>query len=307
MLQPVTEHVYVLPAPFFGIDLFLYVICRSAEAVLIDSGINTTPQEYVIPAFQQAGFEPSLLVCTHGHVDHFGGNAVLREHYPNLKIALHTTDVSWAEDHERHLHEMYLCMPQTWQFADGGKSHLELCGANAAIDIHLRHGQQIQLSGLSWQVIHTPGHAPGEVVLYDRETGVVICGDVALGKGVVTPAGQRVPPYYADPTLYMAGIETAVALNGTMYCTGHNGALTCDQMLDLAAGSKEMVEWLDTYSLQALTPDKPLSLRDVVAHVSDKLPDYEVGFHLNASVQSHLLRHCAEGRARSVIVNDLKH
>src|SRR5258708_32576654 len=155
-MQQITEHLYVLPAPFLGVDLFLYVVYSREQVVLIDSGINTTPHEYILPAFRQAGIKPALLVCTHGHVDHFGGNATLRDQYPDLKIALHRADVIWAEDHERHLHEMYVCMPQTWQFADGGKSHLEMCGANAAIDIHLKHGQQIQLGLLSVYGVQNP-------------------------------------------------------------------------------------------------------------------------------------------------------
>ena len=85
-------------------------------------------------------------------------------------------------------------------------------------------------------------------MLHDAENGVVICGDTALGKGVQTPEGKRVPPYYADPSLYVVGIETAVALKGATYCTGHNGVLTYDQMVEFANESKEMVEWLDTYS-----------------------------------------------------------
>jgi glyoxylase-like metal-dependent hydrolase (beta-lactamase superfamily II) len=306
-MKQLNDYVSILPAPFFGIDLFLYVVCSNGQATLIDSGINTTPDEYIFPALDDARLQPDLLICTHGHVDHFGGNAAVRARYPGSQIALHHADVSWAEDHLRHLHEMYLCMPQTWQFEDGGKSHLELCGPNAAVDVHLEHGQQLRLGELNFRVLHTPGHAPGHVLLHEEQQGIVICGDVALGLGVTTPAGQRVPPYYYDPRAYLAGIETAVKLTATLYCTGHNGALNRQEMLALADESRQLVTMLDRYSLAALSKTEPRSLADVVRYVSSQLPQYEVGFHLNASVQAHLLRHCRDKRARAVIIDDLKH
>src|SRR5260370_24321602 len=88
-MQQITEHLYVLPAPFLGIDLFLYVVYSREQVVLIDSGINTTPHEYILPAFRQAGINPALLVCTHRHVDPFTLHATSRHPYPDLNTALH--------------------------------------------------------------------------------------------------------------------------------------------------------------------------------------------------------------------------
>src|SRR5262249_43749696 len=144
-------------------------------------------------------------------------------------------------------------------------------------------------------------------LLHEQRYGIVICGDVALGLGVTTPAGQRVPPYYYDPAAYLAGIETTVNLRGQLYCTGHNGALTHQEMLALADESRRMVELLDRHSLAALSRTEPHSLADVVRYVSSQLPEYEVGFHLHASVQAHLLQQCRVKRARTVIIDDLKH
>src|SRR5215468_12705755 len=107
-MKQLNDTVSILPAPFFGIDLFLYVLCSDGQVALVDSGINTTPDEYIFPALDGAQLHPNLLICTHGHVDHFGGNAAVRARYPDVQIALHHADVIWAEDHLRHLHEMYL-------------------------------------------------------------------------------------------------------------------------------------------------------------------------------------------------------
>jgi len=306
MLEPITEGLHKLYTPFFGIPLYLYVI-SGKQVALVDSGISTTPEEFVFPALEDAHLTPDLLICTHGHVDHFGGNAAMRARHPALKIAIHETDVVWAEDHERHLSEMYMCMPRSWQYDDGGKAFLELCGPNCAIDLHLRDGQQLDVGEFSFTVVSTSGHSPGHIMLHDPRRGVVICGDVALGWGVIVPDQPAVYPYYYDPALYLAGIEKALSLNGEIYCSGHSGVLSFDDMKALAETSVEAVRALERWTLEALDTQEPRSLTEVAHRVVARLPGYEVGFHLHASSQAHLLKHCGSGRARAVMVGGHKH
>jgi glyoxylase-like metal-dependent hydrolase (beta-lactamase superfamily II) len=306
MLEPITAGLFRLYTPFFGIPLYLYVI-SGEQAVLIDSGIATTPEEFVIPALDAAQLTPGLLICTHGHVDHFGGNAALRARYPALRIAIHEADVAWAEDHERHLFEMYMCMPRSWQYDDGGQEFLALCGPNCAIDVHLRDGQQLDLGDFRFTVVHSAGHCPGHIMLHDPRRGVVICGDVALGWGAIVPGQPVVYPYYYDPVLYLAGIEEALALHGEIYCTGHSGVLSYEEMKALAEKSVDAVRSLERWSLEALDRQQPRSLTDVAHRAVEHLPGYEVGFHLHASTQAHLLKQCGSGRARAVMVGGHKH
>ncbi len=306
MLIPLEDDIYRLDTPFSGLPLSLYVI-TGEQTVLIDSGIASTPNEFIFPALEAAGLTPDLLICTHGHVDHFGGNSGLRERYPNMKIALQQDDALWAEDHKRHLYEMYMCMPDTWQFDDGGKSFLDLCGENSAVDLHLHDGQQLELGSFHFHVIHTQGHSPGHVMLQDSARRIVICGDVALGWGALAPDVIKTSPYYYNPDLYMSGIEKALALNGGLYCTEHFGSLDQVGMQALGEKSLEFVQSLARWSLEALDSAEPRSLGTVTSTVQASLPDYEIGFHLYASTQAHLSKHCREGSARTIMVNGHKH
>jgi glyoxylase-like metal-dependent hydrolase (beta-lactamase superfamily II) len=306
MLIALQDDLYRLDTPFGGLPLSLYVI-TGEQTVLIDSGIATTPQEFIFPALDAAGLSPNLLICTHGHVDHFGGNSTLRERYPNMKIALQEDDALWAEDHERHLHEMYMCMPQSWQFDDGGKSFLELCGGNSAVDLYLRDGQELDLGSFCFRVIHTQGHSPGHIMLHDAARRVVICGDVALGWGALAPGAPKINPYYYNPDLYAHGIETALTLDGALYCTGHSGSLDQAKMQILGELSLEFVQSIAQWSLDALDAAEPRSLGTVARTVLASLPGYEIGFHLHASVQAHLSKHCLEGMVRAVMIDGLKH
>jgi glyoxylase-like metal-dependent hydrolase (beta-lactamase superfamily II) len=306
MLIPLEEHLYRLDTPFDGLPLSLYLI-TGAQTVLIDSGIVTTPEQFILPALDEAGLTPDLLICTHGHVDHFGGNSVLRERFPNLKIALHADDALWAEDHERHLYEMYMCMPRTWQYSDGGKSFLELCGENSAVDLYLCDGQELDFDSFHFRVLHTQGHSPGHITLHDPARRVVICGDTALGWGALAPGAPKINPYYYNPELYARGIQTVMGLDASLYCTGHFGALDQAGMQSLCQRSLEFVNSLAQWSLDALDPVEPRSLGTVAQLVLESLPGYEIGFHLHASTQAHLSIHCRDGRARAVMVDGHKH
>ena len=305
MLIPLRDDLYRLDTPFAGLPLSLYVI-TGRQTVLIDSGISSTPAEFVFPALDAAGLTPDLLVCTHAHVDHFGGNSALRARYPGMRSALGEIDAPWAEDHERHLHEMYMCMPQTWQEPDPA-GFLALCGDNSAVDLHLRDGAELDVGSYRFRIVQTSGHSPGHISLHDLQTGVVICGDVALGWGALAPGAPQINPYYYDVDAYLAGVGTILALSGSLYCTGHSATLDTTGMTALAEHSRHFVRAMAEWTDAALDRDEPRSLRELARAVVAHLPGYESGFHLHASVQAHLTKLCRTGTARSVMRDNLKH
>src|SRR4028119_2312116 len=49
-------------------------------------------------------------------------------------------------------------------------------------------GETLALDGpepQAWQVLHTPGHAPGHVCLYEPALGALVAGDMAAGAGTI--------------------------------------------------------------------------------------------------------------------------
>ncbi len=304
--KQIHDSLFALEAPFFGVPLTLYLI-RSKQTVLIDAGISNTPDEFILPALSKAKLKPDLLINTHGHVDHFGGNARLKEVFPDMNIAVHTSDAAWVEDHKRHYFEMYMCMPDDWQFEDGGKSFLELCGNNAAVDIHLEHGDVLEVPPYSFQVFHSTGHSPGHIVLFDEKHKIAISGDVALGWGPEVAKGTaQQASVYSSPSEYLEGVEMVRSLNAELYCTAHFGAITQKAMNDICDKSHDFVESFDKWSLEALS-DKPKTLHQITNEVTRHIPKFEFGYHLHASTQAHLMQHIAKARAKSVMLENRKH
>jgi hypothetical protein len=136
---------------------------------------------------------------------------------------------------------------------------------------------------------------------------VVICGDAALGWGALAPNVTKTNPYYYNSDLYAGGVVRALALLGTLYCTGHFGALDQPGMQDLCEKSLDFVRSMAQWSLDALDSVEPRSLGTVAGLVQVSLPGYEIGFHLYATTQAHLSKHCSEGSARAIMLNGHKH
>ncbi|MEM6428862.1 MAG: MBL fold metallo-hydrolase [Deinococcota bacterium] len=300
------DNLYSLSAPFDGVPLYIYLIV-SEQVVLIDAGINSTPDDYILLALAKLELRPDLLINTHGHVDHFGGNARLKDAFPNMEIAVHKQDVAWVEDHKRHYHEMYMCMPDDWQFEDGGTAFLELCGLNSAVDIHLEHGDVLTFAPYSFQVVHSTGHSPGHITLFDAQQRIAISGDTALGWGPDVPAGTpNQPSVYYSPSEYLEGVEMVRALAAEIYCTSHFGPIDNFNMNDICDKSHEFVSSFDAWSLAALS-ETPKTLHEIATDVASHIPSFDFGYHIHASTQAHLMNHVAKGRAKSVMLNNHKH
>ncbi len=72
-----------------------------------------------------------------------------------------------------------------------------------------------------WRVLHTPGHAPGHVVLHDREGAGMIAGDMVAAEGtiIVDPADG------GSMAQYLASLRRLAALAPTWLVPAHGGVI----------------------------------------------------------------------------------
>jgi glyoxylase-like metal-dependent hydrolase (beta-lactamase superfamily II) len=144
--------------------LNIYFVCGD-ELALIDTGIgDKTSVEAICQQLEGFG-ELGLIINTHEHIDHFGGNARLKE-ITNARIVAHKIAATIIENPELSLNGRLSAYQRSISDIMPSK-----------VDVYVDDGEVIDLGSVKLRVIHTPGHSPGHISLYDDEGGILFSGD----------------------------------------------------------------------------------------------------------------------------------
>ena len=159
----IRERVYCVAAPFGAGGLVHCYFIDAPRKTIIDTGTSPVPQESLLPALREIGWdvgELRYIVNTHMHADHAGGNAELKE-LSGADIHMHRADVDRV-DPQAYLaaarsDQLLLGQPEDMQAAEARV--LEQLGSAWGVDRILEDGDSIDLGDdIRLQVIHTPGH-----------------------------------------------------------------------------------------------------------------------------------------------------
>jgi glyoxylase-like metal-dependent hydrolase (beta-lactamase superfamily II) len=91
--------------------------------------------------------------------------------------------------------------------------------ATVKIDRHLKGGETLVLDGPSqqrWEVMHTPGHAPGHLCLFERASGVMVVGDMVASVGTIL-----IEPNEGDMIEYLAQLSRLEKLDAKVALPAH--------------------------------------------------------------------------------------
>lgn len=206
-----------------GVTVMLYVI-RGPELTLIDTGVATSPAEHLRPALAETGLDLAdvgIVLNTHGHMDHLGGNAAVRDAAPAARVHVHRNDQPFADSHDYHLTFMteFLRSFDRLDLVEERAAYaLSNLGRDVGVDRVLEDGDRIDLGGgIVLTAIHTPGHTPGSVCYYWEAERLLFTGDAVQARGF-RPGGY---PLYFHAASYRASIERLLALPIDTLCMGH--------------------------------------------------------------------------------------
>jgi glyoxylase-like metal-dependent hydrolase (beta-lactamase superfamily II) len=175
----------------------------AAGNVLVDSGYCTR-RDMTLQLIAQALGEAPLhrIVNTHTHSDHVGGNAALQARYGcRITIPLQEREAigQWQEE---KLH--YSTLGQT-------------CDRFAADD-YFDRGDSLDIGGLAWQALGSPGHDMDSLLLYQPEHRILVSADALWehGFGIVFPELFDEPGFAAQAaTLEMLeNLEVDIVIPG---------------------------------------------------------------------------------------------
>jgi glyoxylase-like metal-dependent hydrolase (beta-lactamase superfamily II) len=224
----VVPGIHRIEAPLGDRILCVYLLVGDQRIMLVDSGLDSTPRDFILPCLRAVCGEGRLIdyvVTTHADFDHMGGNASIRELFPRAAFMAHTLDRSWIENIDRLLQENYgqfdadhgtLPDPQT-------NAWIRTQARGTPIQLELFGDHDVQLSAEWWvKIIHTPGHTRGHLSVVDPRSNAIIVADAVLSDGLYARDGTVVfPPTYRFLDDYLQTVQRLSELAPTTLLTSH--------------------------------------------------------------------------------------
>ena len=129
-------------------DNFFYLLEHDGHTALVDP----IDAGQAVEALRRLDLELDLILNTHWHPDHVGGNQDVREAFPGARLVGPADEAELIEEH-------------------GG----------VALDEGVRGGDRVELGGAALEVLSTPGHTAGHVSF--RVEGHLLSGDTIFSAG----------------------------------------------------------------------------------------------------------------------------
>jgi glyoxylase-like metal-dependent hydrolase (beta-lactamase superfamily II) len=148
----------ILPVTPFQQNCALVWDEDSKAAVVIDPG-GDVPR--ILEAVRELGLTVERILLTHGHIDHAGGAAELRDALPGVPVE------------GPALPDAFLLEGLAQSGAQYG-----IAARPVVPDRWLAEGDTVAIAGQGFQVLHCPGHTPGHVVFANAALGFAVVGDV---------------------------------------------------------------------------------------------------------------------------------
>lgn len=126
-------------------------------------------------ALRERGEDVQRIFLTHHHHDHVSGAENVQERLAQIGV-----------------HVDVVAHPVTRDLLDGA----------LAVQATLEHDEVLDCGGHAFVAMHTPGHAPGHLVLHDRDGGAMVAGDMVAGVGTIL-----IDPSEGDLGHYLASLE----------------------------------------------------------------------------------------------------
>jgi glyoxylase-like metal-dependent hydrolase (beta-lactamase superfamily II) len=233
-----------------GETALYWVAAYIIDGILIDTGCDYSKKE--LADFVE-GKQVSVIINTHYHEDHVGGNALLAKRF-GLGALAHPETIPLMS----RKHDLYPFEVEIWGYPE----------PSTAAPI----GTTVKEGGVSLRVIDTPGHCKGHISLFEEERRILFSGDIWVGERPKTARVEEdVHQLISDlrkfeelrPKIMFASLGKAVhepqdVINRTRVyleetrdeiCRLHSEGMSSEQILEELFGRESVLAFATQYQL----------------------------------------------------------
>ena len=198
----VTSGTFSLDGQDFAVDNNVWLVGDERSVVVVDAAHDHRP---IVRAV--GGRQVVAIVASHGHSDHVNAAPALAD-ATGAPIWLHPADLPlWEQVHPARPPDRYL-----------------------------HDGAVLDVAGIGWSVLHTPGHTPGGCCFYSEAASTVLSGDTLFAGG----PGATGRSFSDFPTIIASVRDRLLTLPPeTTVLPGHGDTTT------IGAEAPHLQEWID--------------------------------------------------------------
>ena len=138
------------------------------ECIIIDPGCYDKNEKKILQDYILSNnLVPTRLINTHCHIDHILGNNFVSKTW-DLELEIHHKDIDLLKN-SKNIADLY-------GFVNYENSPIT--------NKFLVEGDIIEFGKSKFEVLFTPGHAPGHISLYSRNENFIISGDVLFNNSI---------------------------------------------------------------------------------------------------------------------------
>lgn len=144
-----------------GVCCYILSCEKTGKAAIVDPGGD---ERRILDEVAAKGLHVDYIIATHGHPDHVCGIRIIKE-ATDAAVVMHEAD------------EDFFSQPEV-------KSYFSMLGMEEAppADLRVKEGDVVTFGEVSLEVLHTPGHTPGGMCLYNAPD--LITGDTLFVGGI---------------------------------------------------------------------------------------------------------------------------
>jgi len=260
----ISDNIHLLDFEFTDqIRNHLYLIEDSGEALLIDAHIGTAAEK-VLEAVQEIIELDNLrtVLLTHGHTDHIGACPLIEEK-TNADIAVHIADAQYVEDPWIQFLTLYQNLNIS---ANAYEDFLKLAGERGVkVTRPLHGGDALEVGSVKLQIVHTPGHSPGSVCIYEPDTKTLFSGDVLIPSDWFP---RRLGVIH-DAYTHLRSLESLSNMDIEVLCPGHEPIRRGSEVeREFSLHFKRFNE-IESSVLNVITESDALSLSEITERVEE--------------------------------------